>query len=373
MGLFTLFFWFSLYAYSPQLSSYAKDSGASYTMVGIIGGAYGLSQTLLRIPFGIAADKKSSQKLFLFFGAGFALISGLLFLAKSSVAFIFTARLFAGMAAASWANASVLYASYYDSLEAPKALGHLSSYNRTGMFLGMLVGSIAGNFFGMSSIFIASILGALAALVCLPFVEEQSLKEGNNNDFSNQPIISKSFIFYTGLVTLAQLITYGTTFTFTPLVARSLGASMWQLGVLNMSFIVPQMLVGPFIGGSLLEKFGEKKLLFTGYMIFFCSSLLIPWASNLTQLYGLQVLAGLSNSLTFTLLGGLVIKKVPWQQRSRVTGYFQSSYGVGMLLGPTLMGALSENFGILSGFIFSAGLSLICLIVILIFSRESTS
>ena len=145
MGLFTLFFWFSLYAYSPQLSSYSKDSGASYTMVGLIGGAYGLSQTLLRIPFGIAADKRSKQKLFLFLGSSFALISGLLFLARSTVLFIFMARLFAGMAAASWVNASVLYASYYDSLEAPRALGNLSSYNRTGMFLGMLVGSLAGN------------------------------------------------------------------------------------------------------------------------------------------------------------------------------------------------------------------------------------
>lgn len=370
MGLFTLFFWFSLYAYSPQLSSYSKDSGASYTMVGLIGGAYGLSQTLLRIPFGIAADKRSKQKLFLFLGSSFALISGLLFLARSTVLFIFMARLFAGMAAASWVNASVLYASYYDSLEAPRALGNLSSYNRTGMFLGMLVGSLAGNYFGMPSIFIASTLGALACLVCLPFVEEQASSEEIRGLSENQAIINKSFVFYTGLVTLAQLITYGTTFTFTPLVAKTLGASLWQLGILNMSFILPQIFVGPFIGGSLLERFGEKKLLLTGYIIFFAVSILVPSAKSLSHLYILQLLAGLANSLSFTLLGGLVIKKVAQHQRSRVTGFFQSSYGIGMLLGPIIMGTLAESLGLLTGFILTAGLSLLCLLIILLFKED---
>ena len=58
-------FWFSLYAYVPQMTSFAKDMGASYKMIGIITGAYGLSQTLLRIPLGIASDVLNKEKYLL--------------------------------------------------------------------------------------------------------------------------------------------------------------------------------------------------------------------------------------------------------------------------------------------------------------------
>lgn len=61
----TILFFFSLYAYIPQLSSYARELGASYKLIGLIGGAYGFTQTILRVPIGIISDKLRMRKVFI--------------------------------------------------------------------------------------------------------------------------------------------------------------------------------------------------------------------------------------------------------------------------------------------------------------------
>ena len=60
-------FWFSLYAYMPQMTTYAKELGASYKLIGLIAGAYGVTQTILRIPLGIVSDKLMNRKAFIIF------------------------------------------------------------------------------------------------------------------------------------------------------------------------------------------------------------------------------------------------------------------------------------------------------------------
>ena len=53
----TFLFWASLYVYVPILPVYAASLGASMGMVGLVVGAYGISQLLLRIPLGIQSDR----------------------------------------------------------------------------------------------------------------------------------------------------------------------------------------------------------------------------------------------------------------------------------------------------------------------------
>ena len=57
LALVTFFFWASLYVYVPILAVYAQSLGASLSMVGLVVGAYGISQLLLRIPLGIQSDR----------------------------------------------------------------------------------------------------------------------------------------------------------------------------------------------------------------------------------------------------------------------------------------------------------------------------
>ena len=64
----TFLYWGALYVYSPILSVYAQSLGASFTTIGMVVGAYGFVQMLLRIPLGIWSDRLGRRLPFLYAG-----------------------------------------------------------------------------------------------------------------------------------------------------------------------------------------------------------------------------------------------------------------------------------------------------------------
>ena len=127
-----LFFWFSQYAYVPNLSTYAKELGVSLTVIGMITGSYGLGQTVLRLPLGILSDRVGKRKLFVCCGFITALTSSLLFYFFEQPFMLVVARTVAGFAAASWVVATVLYSSYFDPNESPRAMSRLTICSYSG-------------------------------------------------------------------------------------------------------------------------------------------------------------------------------------------------------------------------------------------------
>ncbi|NLN14194.1 MAG: MFS transporter, partial [Tissierellia bacterium] len=118
-----ILFWFSLYIYVPQLSNYAKELGASYRLIGLIGSAYGFSQTILRLPLGILSDKLRNRKKFVLVGIIAAITSSTMIFLFPNPYSLLIARFIAGIASATWVNFTVLYISYYNSDESNKAVG----------------------------------------------------------------------------------------------------------------------------------------------------------------------------------------------------------------------------------------------------------
>ncbi|MBQ3879560.1 MAG: MFS transporter, partial [Oscillospiraceae bacterium] len=49
-------FWFSQYVYTSYFTPYMSSLGIAASLAGTIVGAYGFTQLVLRIPFGVAAD-----------------------------------------------------------------------------------------------------------------------------------------------------------------------------------------------------------------------------------------------------------------------------------------------------------------------------
>ena len=58
MQTITVLFWFALYVYVPYQTPYLTLLGVASSFIGIILGAYGFSQMIIRIPLGIGADRK---------------------------------------------------------------------------------------------------------------------------------------------------------------------------------------------------------------------------------------------------------------------------------------------------------------------------
>ena len=165
-SIVTVFFWFSMYAYLPQLTNYAKDMGASYKLIGVITGAYGFSQTVLRIPFGIISDALKKRKIFIIGGIISSLISAALTYFIPNPYSLLVTRFIAGIASATWVNFTILFVSYYKQSESGKAISIVTASSKLGQLLAMFTSGFIAMKFGVRSIFLASMI---ASIICLVF------------------------------------------------------------------------------------------------------------------------------------------------------------------------------------------------------------
>lgn len=361
-AIVTILFWFSMYAYMPQLGSYAKELGASYKLIGLITGAYGLSQTVLRIPLGIVSDALKKRKIFIIMGVGCTILSASIVYLFPNPYALLIARFIAGVASATWVNFTVLFVSYFSPSEATKSVGIATSYSKVGQLLAMLTGGFVAVRFGINAIFlISSLVGLLCFILGFFLYEEKSTEKSLST--SSPGIFSvlknKRVVHISLLGALTQAVTYSTNFGFTSLVGVNLGASSLELGFLSTLFNLPQILFSILASTFFVKKLGEKNTLLIGFGVTTFICLVTPFAPNLFTLYGLQIIAGMGYAITFPLLMGLVIQGVDSNLMTTTMGFFQAAYGVGMIVGPIVLGSVGDYFGLTAGFIVVGSIGII--------------
>lgn len=363
LSIVTVLFWVSLYAYVPQLSNYARELGASYKLIGLIGGAYGLSQTLLRIPIGIASDKLKMRKIFIVGGIISAVISAALMYLFTSPYILLLGRLVAGIGAATWVNFTILYISYYNEEESNKAVGIINSNSKLGQLIAMFIGGFIAIRLGVRAIFLFSIVISVVSLGMVIFVQEDKVIKEHKSNISSQGIVSvmkdKRVLHISILAALLQFINYATNFGFTPIIAANLGANGLQLGFLTTLYNLPQILFSILANTIIANKIGQKNTMLLGFILTTSVCFITPLAPNLYILYILQIIAGIGSSMAFSLLMAMVIKGVKGHLMTTTMGLFQAVFGIGMVIGPIVLGSVGDYFGLTMGFIVVGVLGLI--------------
>jgi len=361
----TVLFWFSLYAYVPQLTNYANEMGASYGLIGLIGGAYGFTQTILRIPIGIISDKLMKRKVFVLLGITCAVISAASVYFLPNPYTLLIARLIAGIASATWVNFTILFLSYYDSSESSKAIAIINTNNRIGQLLSMLLGGFVAIRFGVKQVFLLSTIIAAISLFLGAFIYESKEKsriniKSNNKDFGFMDVVkNKKVVRISILAAVIQMMVYSTNFGFTPIIARKLGADDLQLSFLTTIFTLPQVLFSLLSVTIFTKKFGEVLTLKIGFLISAIVCILTPFTTKLYILYIMQLISGIGNIIVFTLTMSMVIKGVETNLMTTTMGFYQAVFGLGMILGPILLGNIGDIFGLTAGFIVVGILGLV--------------
>jgi len=110
--------------------------------------------------------------------------------------------------------------------------------------------------------------------------------------------------------------------------------------------------IGSALSGTFFAKrLGENKTMAYGLIVAALSCVVIPFAPNMMVLYISQFLGGFGTGTVIPLLMGLSMKNVSSDKRATAMGIFQAVYGLGMFMGPTVVGALSDGIGIKWGFV----------------------
>ncbi|MBA1392866.1 MFS transporter, partial [Lactobacillus sp. XV13L] len=95
-------FWFAQYVYVPYQTPYLAAINVTSSFIGLVIGAYGFAQLLLRIPLGVLADWHLNHKLIIVSGS---LLAGLASLARlfwqTGTGFLL-GNIVSGIASATW-------------------------------------------------------------------------------------------------------------------------------------------------------------------------------------------------------------------------------------------------------------------------------
>lgn len=351
-GLSIGFFWFSQYVYVPVFPAYAREMGISYEMLGVILGSYGFTQMLLRIPLGIWSDTINKRRRFIVAGVAVSVLSGLGMWLFPSELGLLVFRGLSGVAAATWVIHTVAFASMFKPDESSKAMGIVNAILNIGQVIAMFAGGLIASCLGQEYTFLVAAAGGVVGII-LSFAAPEP--EGEK----------RSRLTVAGLLTMAkqrnlavasllgfciQVLTYGTVFGFTPVAARQIGASNFELGLLQTLFILPGIIASALSGAYFAKRFGERVSIAAGFFATAAAYAVIPSLAGMTGLYLSQALGGFARGVVYPLLMGLSIKGIASHQRASAMGVFQAVYGLGMFLGPVMVGMVSDKAGLAWGF-----------------------
>ena len=361
-GASTFFFWASLYVYVPVLPLYAQQAGASLTMVGLIVGAYGVTQLIVRLPLGMWSDRLGRRLPFI---AGGMLAAGLgalgLGLAHDPW-LLFLSRALTGVGASAWVAFAVLFSSYFPPRQAVRAMSLITFVNGISQVVSTSVGGWIAQTYGWSAPFYVGVGLAVLGYICTLGLREEARPVASALTPRRVLAIMTVPLLVAVSVNaiLSQYASYVTTYAFTPIYAEQLGATRTEQGPLVTAMLLAYSLA-MLVTSWLADRVGDRATVAWGMLLAAVSVAAVPFIESLGLLAADQALLGFGRGLAYPVLMGLSIRAVPQEQRATAMGFFQAVYAIGMFVGPSAGGPIADNFGLPAVFYSTA---VVCLLAV---------
>ncbi|MCL2069090.1 MAG: MFS transporter [Oscillospiraceae bacterium] len=355
----TVLFWFSQYAYTSYVNPELLKMGATASFMGFVGGAYGFTQLVLRIPVGITADKWQ-MKFFVCAGClcvGLASLTMLLFFTPAA---FLAGRALGGVAASAWVPFTVLYSSYFKPEHATKSITMIFLGNQLGRMLSFLAAGIIVASFGPKSAFmISSAAGFLAFVISLFIYEDKSGPARAPLTLKQLAAVAgnRNLLVTTALCIFLQIVTFATVFAFTANHAVAIGATPAQLSFMNVVLFIPSVILSFAVSKYILNYIEPKWLVILGFVLTAVYCAVMTFTATVGQLYLVQVV-GSASTVMLGVMTGLCVRDIPQANRGAAMGFYQAMYGLGMTVGPIIMGFLVQLISLRAGFLVMAGVAL---------------
>ncbi len=360
LGMFLILPIFAIYAQT-------LEGGHDHTMVGLALGAYGLTQVLLQLPFGIASDKYGRKKV-IYVGMLIFVVGSIVAAMGTDIITVIIGRAIQGAGAVS-AVVMALVADSTREEHRTKAMATIGGTIGVTFALSLVAGPLLNQSIGVPGIFWMTAILSLFAIVVVKFLVPDPVNSHFHSDTETAPDKIKEVLRNTQLLRLnfgafslhaAQMAM----FVVVPFALKETsGMSENQhwlvyLPVLTISFV---MMLPAIIYG---EKRAKLKPVFIGAVATMLFAQLL-FAANIHHFWGV-VMALFFYFLAFNLLEAtlpsLISKMAPAASKGTAIGIHNTAQSLGIFIGAVAGGFLSGNYGFSSVFIFCSVLMAIWLI-----------
>ena len=343
LGLFMILPIFSVYA--------IHLTGANAALIGFALGAYGLTQALLQIPFGMLSDK-INRKWIITLGLILFGIGSIMAACASSIYMMIIARALQGGGAVGSTILALLSDLTCDE-NRTKAMAFIGMSIGIAFAIAMIIGPFTAHYFGLSGVFWFTAVLAVIGIAMLYFWVPEAPKNPHNQV---QGINSKAFskvlknknlvILNISIMCLHAILT--ALFLAIPIILTK----QLQLTSMHQSILYLSVLLLSFIAMIPLVIIAEKK---HRIKQIFLSSVFILGVASFFMFHFSYSIPVICCAMWFfftafntleALLPSLVSKIAPLESKGTAFGIYSSSQFFGIFLGGTLGGVLSHHFHI---------------------------
>lgn len=329
----------------------ADLQGATPALLGLAIGAYGLSQAMLQIPFGLLSDRVGRKKM-IYLGLILFACGSLLAASTDSIYVVIAGRILQGAGAI----ASVLMALLSDLTreeERTKAMATVGISIGLSFSVSLVLGPLLGAAWGLSGIFyLTAVMAVLAIIVVARLVPSPHTQKASADTQPAREMVRKVVtdgrllrldfgIFVLHFVLTALFLVFPT------MLQDQLGLasrSHWwfYLSVMVLSFfaMVPFIIVG--------EKKRKMKpvLCLAIAVMMIATAAMTGLGTDVWQAWGILFFFFMAFNLLEASLPSLISKEAPAASKGTAMGVYSTSQFLGAFLGGALGGYLLQSVGV---------------------------
>jgi len=355
---------FGAHVVAVNLPTYAKEVGIGLAYIGVLIAVYDFAEIIGKPIFGALGDHVGMKK---------TMLAGIVLFTIASILYPFinpqlliVVRFLQGVGAAALSAVSLALIGVYFKENRGKAYGIYNAIKGAGYVVSPVIGGAILAQKDFSGIFYATAgIGVVAFLISvfLPDPRTQgkiSLDDDGDGDFSLKKILGvfrqRDLLPWYSII-VVNMFFVGILFGFLPVYIASLGYSPLNTGLLISVVAVSYLLVQP-LAGMLADKIDPAVTIRVGLIIAALSIILVPFTQG-TSLGVLSIIAGIGVGTVWTNTDTLMSALAKQGRLGQTMGAAGSFKEFGDMVGPLLIGLLSQFLGLKAGFIICGVLGLL--------------
>lgn len=357
---------FGAHIVAVNLPIYAEQIGVGVAIIGILIAAYDFAEIVAKPIFGALADRRGMKQTML---AGIALFT------LASLAYpvidprlLVVVRFVQGVGAAALSAVSLALVGVYFTEQRGRAYGIYNAIKGAGYVLSPIVGGLIVLKSNFATIFFAAAaIGAIAFLLALflPTPASQSATVFDDDDLSLKGFIAvfrQRNVRPWYIVTVVNMFFVGILFSFLPVRVHALHYDPLTTGLILTAATTSYLLIQP-LAGVLADRFSAATTIKLGLLLSAIAIILVPFVQDV-PLIMVSIMAGVGIGTVWTNTDTLISTLAKSGQLGATMGAAGSFKELGDMLGPLLIGFLSQAFGLTIGFVVCGIFGLVSILLI---------